>query len=588
MKLALAQINPTVGDFAGNARLIRDFTARAAMQSADLVIFPELAVCGYPPADLLEKSSFLARSQQTLEDLAASTTNGPSILGGAALPISGPEDQSVGKRARNAAALRLSWRGRITFTQQKMLLPFYDVFDEQRYFEPATHQTLTLCDGCPLAITVCEDAWNDKGFWPRRSLSRRPRRRTHAPVGHPSPDLVAVHPRLILNISASPYWAGKRALRRDMLAAIARRHSAFVVMVNQVGGNDSLVFDGSSFVLSPTGEVLAQAASFAEDLVLIDLDVAASAHGASSPGALFIARCQSRDGWGTSLFGRARRRRLAHPDSHPLRSCPRRRGCLLRARPRHARLCAQVRLLPCPGRALRGSRLRPRRRHRCRRPRRGERPRRRHAQRVLLHRLHRRRPARSPHNLGIGFELVAINEIFTYYQAALAPLFAGTPFGLAEENLQSRIRGALLMALSNKFGSLVLTTGNKSEMSTGYCTLYGDMVGALAVIGDVFKTRVYALAHFVNRDREIIPHSTIAKPPSAELRPNQRGTDSLPPYELLDPILDSLRRALPLRRTNPRRTRRIPARRSRERTGQGTHYPRPHPPRSLSRRALRV
>ena len=266
MKIALAQINPTVGDFAGNARLILDFTARAAKQSADLVIFPELAICGYPPADLLEKSSFLARARQTLDQIAASTATGPAILCGTALAIDG--DSSAGKHARNVAALLSG--GRVTFLQQKMLLPFYDVFDEQRYFEPAARQSLTLLDGQPLAITICEDAWNDKGFWPRRLYPIDPvdeLMRQWAILPDP---IASTHPRIILNISASPFWAGKRDLRRNMLAAIARRHHAFVVMVNQVGGNDSLVFDGSSIVLSPTGKTVAQAASFTEDLLLFD------------------------------------------------------------------------------------------------------------------------------------------------------------------------------------------------------------------------------------------------------------------------------------------------------------------------------
>src|ERR1017187_6484916 len=265
MKIALAQINPTVGDFAGNARLILDFTARAANQTAYLVVFPELAICGYPPADLLEKSSFLARARQNLDEPSSTTTSGPAILCGTALAIDG--DSSAGKHARNVAALLSG--GKVSFLQQKMLLPFYDVFDEQRYFEPASQQSLTTVNSEPLAITICEDAWNDKGFWPRRLYAVDPvddLMRQWATL----PDPLAVHPRLILNISASPFWCGKRELRRDMLAALARRHSAFVAMVNQVGGNDSLIFDGSSLVLAPNGEVVAQAASFREDLIFFD------------------------------------------------------------------------------------------------------------------------------------------------------------------------------------------------------------------------------------------------------------------------------------------------------------------------------
>ena len=544
MRIALAQINPTVGDFAGNARLIRDFAVRAAAgpQPADLVIFPELAVCGYPPADLLEKSSFLARTQQTLDSLAASTAGGPSILVGAALPAVASDGQPpVGKRARNVAALLSG--GRVAFTQQKMLLPFYDVFDEQRYFEPAARQTLTLCDGCPLAITICEDAWNDKGFWPRLLYPVDPvddLMRQWATL----PDPVAIHPRLILNISASPFWAGKRALRRDMLAAIARRHSAFVVMVNQVGGNDSLVFDGSSLVLSPAGEVLVQAASFAEDLVffdpaLFDLDSAAASDEYDSA-ALRVphssrdfSRVMSGEAASSSPSSDSSAQLAAHYD--PALDIPAVYSALVLGTRDYVRKCGFSKALVALSGGIDSALVAA----------------------IAVEALGAENvlglgmpsefsstgsvdDARAlAANLGIRFELVAIHDIFTHYQQALESLFACTPFGLAEENMQSRIRGALLMALSNKFGALVLTTGNKSEMSTGYCTLYGDMVGALAVIGDVFKTRVYALSRYVNRDREVIPRSTIAKPPSAELRPNQRDTDSLPPYDLLDPILEA-------------------------------------------------
>jgi len=509
MILALAQINPTVGDFPGNARLILDFTARAADRSADLVVFPELAICGYPPADLLEKSSFLARARQTLDEIAASTAAGPAILCGTALAIDG--DSTAGKHARNVAALLSS--GRVTFLQQKMLLPFYDVFDEQRYFEPAPHQSLTLLDGQPLAITICEDAWNDKGFWPRLLYPVDPvdeLMRQWATL----PDPIAIHPRIILNISASPFWAGKRDLRRNMLAAIARRNRAYVVMVNQVGGNDSLVFDGSSVVLSPTGEVAAQAASFTEDLLLFDTDTPTNlgAPGPASssgvdPGDIAIDGDDIPATWSALVLG----------TRDYVRKCGFSKALVGLSGGIDSALVAAIAVEALGAENVLGVGM----------------------------------PSEFSstgsisdakelaENLAIRFELVSIHDVFTQYQATLEPLFAGTPFGLAEENLQSRIRGALLMALSNKFGALVLTTGNKSEMSTGYCTLYGDMVGALAVIGDVFKTRVYALARYANRDRELIPANTIAKPPSAELRPGQRDTDSLPPYDVLDPILEA-------------------------------------------------
>ncbi len=424
-----------------------------------------------------------------------------------------------------------------------MLLPFYDVFDEQRYFEPASRQSLALHNNCPLAITICEDAWNDKGFWPRLLYPVDPvddLMRQWATL----PDPVAVHPRLILNVSASPYWTGKRALRQQMLAAIARRHSAFVVMVNQVGGNDSLVFDGSSLVLSPTGEVLAQAASFTEDLILFDLADADATHTASvrvphsSPD---VSRATGGGATtGEEVFTDSSPAAGASPIQipapyDPALDIPAVYSALVLGTRDYVHKCGFSKALVALSGGIDSALVAA----------------------IAVDALGAENvlglgmpsefsstgsvdDARAlAANLGIRFELVAIHDIFTHYQQALGPLFAGTPFGLAEENLQSRIRGALLMALSNKFGALVLTTGNKSEMSTGYCTLYGDMVGALAVIGDVFKTRVYALSHYVNRDREVIPHSTIAKPPSAELRPNQRDTDSLPPYDLLDPILEA-------------------------------------------------
>ncbi|GAC1419263.1 MAG: NAD+ synthase [Acidobacteriaceae bacterium] len=499
MKIALAQINPTVGDFAGNTQRILDGAARANDLGAELVLFPELATCGYPAADLLEKRSFLQRSEEALHEIAASTkSGGPAILCGAALPATNPE----GKHARNVAALLSG--GEISFVQQKMLLPFYDVFDEQRYFEPAQRQTLTALHGTPLAISVCEDAWNDKGFWPRRMYSVDPVEQLMQ-QWRVLPDPMGRQPRVLLNISASPYWKGKRAVRREMLAALARRHAAFVLLCNQVGGNDSLIFDGSSMALAPDGSLLAQAASFAEDLVLIETGSVPEAEGnrpeqAEEPDDIsatwdalvlgtrdYVRKC----GFSKALIGVS-----GGIDS-----------ALVAAIAVEALGAENVLGIGMPSEfSSEGSIDDARALAQC---------------------------------LGIRFKLTAIHDVFKAYQRTLEPMFAGTPFGLAEENLQSRIRGALLMALSNKFGALVLTTGNKSEMSTGYCTLYGDMVGALAVIGDVYKTRVYKLAAYANRVREVIPQSTLTKPPSAELRPGQKDTDSLPPYEVLDPILEA-------------------------------------------------
>ena len=268
MKIALAQINPTVGDFAGNKRLILETAGRAADGGADLAVFPELCVCGYPPADLLEKRSFLDRAGAALEEIAAQTASGPAILCGAALASAAVDGETrEGKHARNVAALLTG--GRVGFVQQKRLLPYYDVFDEQRYFEAAAEQSLTVLNGQPLAITICEDAWNDKDFWPRRLYPVDPVEEL-VRQWRVLPDPLAAHPRVLLNISASPYWRGKPQLRRKMLSVLARRHNAIVAMVNPVGGNDSLVFDGSSVVIAPDGEVVEQAASFREDLIYFD------------------------------------------------------------------------------------------------------------------------------------------------------------------------------------------------------------------------------------------------------------------------------------------------------------------------------
>ena len=495
MKIALAQINPTVGDFAGNTKKILEYAARAGDRGAGLVVFPELAVCGYPPADFLEKAAFIARAEQAVMELAGWTgvAGRPAILCGTVMAAGA----HVGKQVRNVAVLLAG--GKVSFVQQKMLLPFYDVFDEQRYFEAGTEQTLTCVEGQPLAITICEDAWNDKGFWPRQMYPVDPVEGLMTQWEARQKELGA-RQRIILNISASPYWQGKPQVRQSMLAAIAERHGAYVAMVNQVGGNDSLVFDGSSVVIGPDGEVVARAALFAEDLVLFDTE----------DGEVAVADTAV-DGvaelWGALVLG----------TRDYVRKCGFSKVLVGLSGGIDSALVAAIAVEALGAENVVGVGM--------------------PTEYSSLGSIQDARKLAK--NLGIRFELLPIHDVFAQFQHVLQPLFVGTPFGLAEENLQPRIRGTLLMALSNKFGALVLTTGNKSEMSTGYCTLYGDMVGALAVIGDVMKTRVYALSRFVNRVKEIIPWATIEKPPSAELRPEQRDTDSLPPYEVLDPILEA-------------------------------------------------
>ena len=487
MKLALAQINPTVGDFPGNLQKILAASEKAATQGARLTVFSELALCGYWPADLLEKPSFLARCQSALDQLReASAHLTTAILIGVALPA--PEGS--GKHAVNAAILLD--KGKLIFEQHKMLLPFYDVFDEQRYFEPATRQQLLEFEGERLAITVCEDAWNDKAFWPNRFY----------PVD-PVEELAGQHPTLLINISASPFWHGKIPVRQRMLAAIAQRHKVPVFISNQVGGNDSLIFDGSSFGVAPDGTLIAQAASFAEDLVVIDTQ-------AANPGAAIqdtTTEAETKAAWNALVLG----------TRDYIQKTGFRKALVALSGGIDSALVAAIAVEALGKENVLGIGM--------------------PSQYSSSGSIDDARHLAA--NLGIRFELMPIEPLYHQFTETLAPLFAGLKPDLTEENIQSRARGVLMMALSNKLGALVLTTGNKSEMAVGYCTLYGDMVGALAVIGDLVKTRVYALSRHANRNGEIIPENTITKPPSAELRPDQKDTDSLPPYEVLDPILEA-------------------------------------------------
>jgi NAD+ synthase (glutamine-hydrolysing) len=483
VKIALAQINPTVGDFTGNLEKIVAASRRAADLGARLTVFSELAICGYPPADFLEKPSFLARCRAAVDELAAATGALPTAVA-AGVALAAPA--GGGKPAVNAAVLLDS--GRILLEQHKRLLPFYDVFDEQRYFAPAPSQQVVELDGVRLAITVCEDAWNDKNFW------QHPLYRVD-----PMEELMRQHPHVHINLSSSPFWHGKRAVRRRMLAAIAQRDRIPVLMCNQVGGDDSLIFDGSSLALDAQGELIAQAASFVEDLVVLD---PFSAPAIAAP-----------DEDDTAAAYRA----LVLGTRDYVRKCGFRKvlvglsggidSALVAAIAKDALGAENVLAVGMPSPYSSAGSIEDSRRLAA--------------------------------NLGIRFEVVGISGLFNEYIHALEPLFKGTQSDITEENIQSRIRGSLLMALSNKFSALVLTTGNKSEMAVGYCTLYGDMVGALAVIGDLVKTRVYAVCRWLNRDGEVIPQAVLDKPPSAELRPGQMDTDSLPPYEVLDPIIEA-------------------------------------------------
>ena len=483
MKIALAQIDPTVGDFTGNLEKIVAATRRAADLGARLAVFSELAICGYPPADFLEKPCFLARCGSAVDELAEATRELPTaVLAGVALPAGGED----GKPAFNAAVLLDG--GRLLLEQHKRLLPFYDVFDEQRYFSPSRPQKVIELDGIRLAVTICEDAWNDKNFWPRRLYTV-----------DPMEELMRQHPAVHINISSSPFWHSKRAIRRQMLAAIARRDAIPVLMCNQVGGNDSLIFDGSSLALNARGELIAQAASFQEDLIAVDPfhaspvpvpedDDTEAAFRALVLGTRdYVRKC----GFSKALVGLS-----GGIDS-----------ALVAAIATEALGAENVIGVGLPSPYSSAGSIDDSRQLAA--------------------------------NLGIRFEVLSISALFAESARTLDPLFAGMQEDITEENIQPRIRAMLLMALSNKFGALVLTTGNKSEMAVGYCTLYGDMVGALAVIGDLVKTRVYAVCRWLNREREVIPAAILEKPPSAELRPGQMDTDSLPPYEVLDPIVEA-------------------------------------------------
>jgi NAD+ synthase (glutamine-hydrolysing) len=483
VNIALAQIDPTVGDFHGNLEKIVAASRRAAVVGARLTVFSELAICGYPPADLVEKPSFLARCHAAVEELAEATRDLPTaVLAGVALR----SPAESGKPAVNAAVLLD--RGRLLLEQHKRLLPFYDVFDEQRYFAAAKSQQVVELDGIRLAVTICEDAWNDKNFWPRRLYTV-----------DPVEELMRQNPALHINLSSSPFWHSKRALRRQMLSAIARRDGIPVIMVNQVGGNDSLIFDGSSIALNGNGELIAQARSFEEDLVVLDpfhAPLIASPEDDDTEAAYRALMVGTRDYVRKCGFQKALVGLSGGVDS-----------ALVAAIAAEALGAENVIGIGMPSPYSSTGSIDD--------------------------------SARLAADLGIRFEKIPITALFEEYQRALGPLFKDSAPDITEENIQSRIRGNLLMALSNKFGALVLTTGNKSEMAVGYCTLYGDMVGALAVIGDLVKTRVYAVCNWLNRDHEIIPPAILEKPPSAELRPGQKDTDSLPPYEILDPILEA-------------------------------------------------
>jgi NAD+ synthase (glutamine-hydrolysing) len=480
MKIALAQFNPTVGDFEGNAARIVSLATQAKQRGADLAVFSELCVCGYLPLDLLERPAFIERNHETLKCIAMQMPL-PAIVGYAGRV----ERDRAGKSIANKAAL--IDEGRVVFEQSKMLLPTYDVFDESRYFQPGERQYVYGLDREQLGITVCEDVWNDKTFWANPLYAR-----------DPVTELVAQGSSVLLNISASPYTLEKRALRLQMLRSLARHHRRPIVYVNQVGGDDSLIFDGASIAITADGRIAAQARAFEEDVVLFDT-VTGEGDIHAQPDDEIAYAYQA----------------LVTGTRDYVRKCRFSKTIVALSGGIDSAVVASIAVAAVgPGNVLGVSMPGP-----------------------YSSEGSRTDAKALADNLGIEFLTIPIGEVFQSYRKVLEAAFGDRNPDTAEENIQARIRGNYLMALSNKFGSMVLSTGNKSESAVGYCTLYGDMAGGLAVISDVPKMMVYELAEYINREREVIPHSTITKPPSAELRPDQKDTDTLPPYEVLDRIL---------------------------------------------------
>jgi NAD+ synthetase len=447
----------------------------------DLVLVPELATTGYPPRDLLHRPAFIPRNLESVARLAAGTGRTGLLVG-----YVGANQARPGREATNAVALLQ--HGRVQAVRTKTLLPTYDVFDEDRYFEPAAENRPVDFNGHPLGLTICEDLWNDEDYWPDRRYRR-----------NPALELVNAGAEVLCNLSASPWHLGKNRVRHAMLASLAAKAQRPLVYCNLVGGNDELVFDGGSLMFDGQGRLLARGAAFAEDFVVADLASEATLpmEGLADEEKLWRALVLGlRDylykcGFKTAVLG------LSGGIDSAVTAC-------LAAEALGAENVQGISLpspYSSPG-SLEDARV------------------------LAAH-------------LGLRYEVIPIHAAFESVRHSLAPVFAGRREDLTEENIQARLRGLILMALSNKFGSLLLTTGNKSEVAVGYCTLYGDMCGGLAVISDVPKTMVYRLARWVNREREIIPSASLTKPPSAELRPNQTDQDSLPPYATLDAILEA-------------------------------------------------
>jgi len=498
LNIGLLQLNPTIGAFAANREKLLAAYADAVARGAEMVIAPELFLCGYPPRDLLLREDFVAANLAALAETAAGIGEIPLCVG-----YVEKNSERPGRALKNAAAVLQN--GKIIWTTTKSLLPTYDVFDEDRYFEPAKKVEPFVFHGRKIGITICEDIWNDEDFWPERLYRCDPVK-----------ELVAQGAEIILNLSASPWCDGKEKTRLEMLRRVARDEKVPLAQVNAVGANDELIFDGHSVALDAHGDVLALGKGFAEEILVVELnscrgrgDETQIEKKKETPHVVFCkAKFPPRE---EQLF-----RALSLGIRDYVRKCGFKSVILGLSGGIDSALIAVIAADALGAENVWGVSL----------------PARYSSSGSLTD------AEKLARNLGIRYDVLPIEPVFNAVEAQLQKVFAGTKPNEAEENIQSRLRGVTLMALSNKFGALVLTTGNKSEMAVGYCTLYGDMNGALAPIADVLKTDVYKISQWVNREREIIPADSITKPPSAELRPGQKDQDSLPPYEILDAILD--------------------------------------------------
>jgi len=486
LKIGLLQLNSTVGDFAANRKKLLDGCEKAVALGAEFILAPELFLCGYPPRDLLQRADFIAANLAALAETAKSVGAVPLCVG-----FVDKNPDRPGRALRNAAAV-LQY-GKIIWRTNKCLLPTYDVFDEDRYFEPAKTIAPFEFNGHKLGVTICEDIWNDEDFWPERLYRRDPVK-----------ELIAQGAEIILNLSASPWHDGKERMRLEMLRRAARDEKIPLAQVNAIGANDELIFDGHSVALDARGEVIALGKGFAEEILVADLR-----REVQSPKSKVQSDFPPRE---AQIFSA-----LSLGIRDYVRKCNFKSVIVGLSGGIDSALVAVLAADALGAEKVLGVSM----------------PARYSSEGSLSD------AAALAKNLGIRYEVLPIEPVFKSVEKQLEKVFAGTKPNEAEENVQSRLRGVTLMALSNKFGALVLTTGNKSEMAVGYCTLYGDMCGALAPLADVFKTDIYQIARWVNRDREIIPAASISKPPSAELRPNQTDQDSLPPYETLDQILDA-------------------------------------------------